>query len=135
MVGEELRRGGERKQGSCLLTFRPWRAQPTFPVPRGCNVLNPGHMGLEEALPLVARAHPGPSTTTVMNPHHPNLVATQELLEPSSLCHPPATHDFGIWLFDAGTLCYGDILAMIIRIITSEIVILLHFVHSKQNKC
>ena len=99
--GEEPGRGGRREDGCRLLRFRRTQhVQPaTPPVPRGCNVLNLRAHGLKKALSLVARTHPGPSVTKVLNSHHSNLVVTHELLETSALPHPPVTNDIEIWMF------------------------------------
>lgn len=69
---------------------------PWSPEAAVCEIS--GHMGLQEAVSLVARAHPGPSAGNVMNPQHSNLVVTWGLLEPSTIPHPPVTHDIERWL-------------------------------------
>lgn len=62
-----------------LRTHRPWRVSPSGDKSPPRALHSQGHKS-----------------------HHPNFMATQELLEPSSLCRPPATHDIEISLFWCG---------------------------------
>lgn len=92
-------------------------------------------MGLKEALPLVARAHPEASTPEVRTPSpqsHSHTGAARALF-PLSPTSDTRHRDMAIFMW-AYFVTKEDISMKIIKIITSEIIILLYLVHSKRNK-
>lgn len=129
-------RRGRKKERSCFLKFRSHHVfSQQHLATRGCNVLNKGHMGLKEALPLVARAHPEASTPEVRTPspqshRHTGAARALFLLSPTS---DTRHRDMAIFMW-AYFVTKEDISMKIIKIITSEIIILLYLVHSKRNK-